>query len=98
MNYRNNPVPIESISQPAWRIEHDHMNLRVGDYIIDRADDDGTVTHEWITPKWGTHWDTDGTAYGARCFAPFIVFSDKQAATTEAIKEAKRVRDKELNT
>lgn len=93
MNYRNKPVPVESISQPAWRIEHDHMNLRVGDYIIDCEDDDGTVTH-----KWGIHWNTDGTAYGARCYAPFIVFSDKHAATTEAVAEAKRVRGKELNT
>ena len=80
-----------SDEQPAWRIEHNLDSIRVGEYIIDCEDDDGTVTH-----KWREHWVTDGDAYGARCFAPFIVFSDKDAATTEAVKEAKRALDKEM--
>lgn len=35
----------EQPDQPAWRIEHDPDNLRKGEYIIDRDDYDGTVTH-----------------------------------------------------
>lgn len=78
---------------PAWRIEHDWQNLRVGEYIIDSDDGTGTVTrldgHDYR--------DTDGTAYGFPGSAPFIVFSNKDAATPEAIEEAKNVRDKEMD-
>jgi len=77
--------------QPAWRIEHRSDNLCVGEYIIDIDGDDGAVTHEWRG-----RWDTDGDAYGAPPFAPFIVFPNKDAATPEAILEAKKARDKEM--
>lgn len=81
----------EQTKQPAWRIEHDPDNLRVGEYIIDIGGDDGTLTR-----KWGSYWDIDGDTYVAPCFAPFIVFPNKDAATPEAILEAKRARDKEM--
>ena len=77
--------------QPAWRIEHDAKNLRVGDYIIDCVDDYGTVENIAET---GTRY-TDGNALGKQRFAPFIVFTNKDAATPEAIAEAKKARDKE---
>lgn len=77
---------------PVWRIEHDHKNLRAGEYIIDIDDDDGTVTKKDEKRGW---WLTDSMALGNKTEAPFIVFSDKDAATTEAIAEAKRARDKE---
>ena len=78
--------------QPAWRIEaHNPDNFRVGEYIIDIDGDSGTVTPEWIEL-----WDTDEDTFGARRFAPFIVFPSKDAATPEAIEEAKQARDKEM--
>ena len=78
--------------QPAWRIEaHNPDNFRVGEFIIDIDGDSGTVTPEWIEL-----WDTDEDTFGARRFAPFIVFPSKDAATPEAIEEAKRARDKEM--
>lgn len=79
--------------QPAWRIEaHNPDNFRVGEYIIDIDGDSGTVTPEWIEL-----WDTDEDTFGARRFAPFIVFPNKDVATPEAIEEAKRARDKEMD-
>ena len=78
--------------QPAWRIEaHNPDNFRVGEYIIDIDGDSGTVTPEWIEL-----WDTDEDTFGARRFAPFIVFPSKDAATPEAIEEARKARDKEM--
>lgn len=77
--------------QPAWRIEaHNPDNFRVGEFIIDIDGDSGTVTPEWIEM-----WDPDEDTFGARRFAPFIVFPSKDAATPEAIAEAKKARDKE---
>lgn len=78
--------------QPAWRIEHDAKNLRVGEYIIDQSDDDGTVTKKDEKHGW---WLTDSMALGNKTEAPFIVFPNKDAATPEAIAEAKKARDKE---
>lgn len=83
--------PFGTKTEPAWRIEHSPDNLRVGEYIIDIDGDDGAVTHEWRG-----RWDTDGEAYGAPPFAPFIVFPSKDAATPEAILEAKKARGKEM--
>ncbi|WP_392452004.1 hypothetical protein [Corynebacterium dentalis] len=80
--------------QPAWRIEHDHMNIRVGEYIIDKAGDGGTVTHAssvYRRPR------TNGSALCLPLYAPWIVFPNKDAATPEAIEEAKRARDKEMD-
>lgn len=82
-----------SDEQPAWRIEHGSDNLRVGEYIIDKDGDTGTVTYRFGSDEWAT---TDGDARGIDEYAPFIVFPSKDAATTEAIKEAKRARDKEM--
>lgn len=77
--------------EPAWRIEaHNPDNFRVGEYIIDIDGDSGTVTPEWIEL-----WDTDEDTFGARRFAPFIVFPNKAAATPEAVEEATNARDKE---
>lgn len=81
----------EQPDQPAWRIEHDWQNLKEGEYIIDCDDYDGTVTH-----KRRAYWDTDGDALGSSRFTPFIVFPNKDAATPEAIEEAKRAHDKEM--
>jgi len=82
----------EQPDQPAWRIEaHNPDNFRVGEYIIDIDGDSGTVTPEWIEL-----WDTDEDTFGARRFAPFIVFPNRDAATPEAIEEAKQARDKEM--
>lgn len=79
--------------QTAWRIEaHNPDNFRVGEYIIDIDGDSGTVTPEWIEL-----WDTDEDTFGARRFAPFIVFPNKDVATPEAIKEANKARDKEMD-
>lgn len=85
---------IKALEQPwpAWRIEHDHTNLRVGEYIIDQSGDDGTVTKKDEKRGW---WLTDSMALGNKTEAPFIVFLSKEAATPEAIEEAKRARDKE---
>ena len=80
--------------KPAWRIEHDHMNIRVGEYIIDKAGDGGTVTHEssvYRRPR------TNGSALCLPLYAPWIVFPSKDAATPESILEAKRARDKEMD-
>ena len=77
--------------QPAWRIEHDHTNLRVCEYIIDKNNHTGTIRAPELSVK--TLWRD--TATGAEECAPFIVFPNRDAATPEAIKEAKRARDKE---
>ena len=79
--------------QPAWRIEHDWRNIRVGEYIIDSDDDTGTVTRL----DGHGYRDTDGTAYGFPGSAPFIAFPNVDAATPEAIEEAKQARDKEMD-
>lgn len=78
--------------KPAWRIEHDWRNLRVGEYIIDNCGDAGTVTQH----PGSTGWITDGGACGIADYAPFIIFPHKAAATPEAIEEAKQARDKEV--
>ena len=92
--YREAQEKIKTLEQPApvWRIEHDWRNIRVGEYIIDIDDDTGTVTRLDVRG----HRDTDGDTYASPCFAPFIVFPNKAAATPEAIEEAKRARDKEM--
>ena len=77
--------------QPVWRIEHNPDNLRVGEYIIDKDGDTGTVAYRFGS----TEWATDGDARGTDDYAPFIVFPSKDAATPEAIEEAKQARDKE---
>ena len=79
--------------QPAlvWRIEHDWRNLRVGEYIIDNCNYTGTVTfHNDLTGG-----VTDWGACGSADYAPFIVFPNRDAATPEAVAEAKKARDKE---
>lgn len=86
--------PFGTKTEPAWRIEHDHTNLRVGDYIIDREDDDGTVTKKDEKCGW---WLTDSMALGSKTEAPFIVFTNRSAATPEAVAEAKKARDKEMD-
>lgn len=80
--------------QPAWRIEHDHKNLSAGEYIIDQSGDDGTVTKKDEKRGW---WLTDSMALGTKTEAPFIVFPNRDAATPEAIEEAKKARDKEMD-
>ena len=77
---------------PAWRIEHDPDNLRVGEYIIDKDGDTGTVTYRFGS----TEWATDGDARGTDDYAPFIAFLNRDAATPEAIEEAMKARDKEM--
>lgn len=76
--------------KPVCRIEHDWRNLRVGEYIIDRDDDTGTVLFHNKTTGAVTDWAARGIAF----FAPFIVFPSKDAATPEAVAEAKKARDK----
>lgn len=102
--FRNNSVtlispltperPGKGDEQPAWRIEHDWRNLRGDEYIIDKNGDPVvTETKHWA----GEPWYTDGFAVGESNYAPFIVFPSKDAATPEAIKEAKKARDKEMD-
>lgn len=83
----------EQTKQPAWRIEHEWWNLRVGEYMIDYEDYDGTVTH--ISPA-DRRPCTDGLVGCTPQHSPWIVFPSKDAATPEAIKEAKRALDKEM--
>jgi len=78
-------------AQPVWRIERNDRNIRLGDFIIDRDGDSGTVTHQI---GWG-RWGTDGTAFTNVNFAPYIVFPSRESATPEAIEEAIRARTKE---
>ena len=78
--------------QPAWRIEHDHTNLRVGEYIIDADGDTGTINR---AVRGNAVWCV-GMASTSRECGPWIAFVNKEAATPEAIAEAKRARDKEM--
>ena len=79
--------------QPAWRIEHDWRNLRGDEYIIDKNGDPVvTETKHWA----GEPWYTDSLASVVPEYARFIVFPSKDAATPEAVAEAKRARDKEM--
>ena len=82
--------PFGTKTEPAWRIETDHKNLRVGEYIIDREDDGGAVLG--ISGRLVHFWSGTSTS---EHYSPFIVFPNREAATPEAIEEAKRARDKE---
>lgn len=78
--------------KPVWRIEHDHTNLRVGEYIIDADGDTGTINR---AVRGNAVWCV-GMASTSRECGPWIAFVNKEAATPEAIAEAKRARDKEM--
>lgn len=92
--YREAVEKIKTLEQPSpvWRIEHDWLNLRVGEYVIDSDGDTGTVSEiiEHIV-----HFEGSGGNSTSKYYGPFIVFPNKDAATPEAIEEAKRARDKE---
>lgn len=86
---------IKALEQPspAWRIEHEWWNLRVGEYMVDYEDYGGTVTH--ISPA-DRRPCTDGLVGCTPQHSPWIVFPNVDAVTVEAIKEAKRALDKEM--
>lgn len=93
--YREAVEKIKTLEQPSpvWRIEHDWLNLRVGEYIID-CEDDGGVISEIIEHI--VHFEGSGGNSTSKYYAPFIVFPSKDAATPEAIEEAMKERDKEV--
>lgn len=93
--YREAQEKIKALEQPkpAWRIEHSPDSLRRGEYIIDTDDDTGTV-RSWDYAH--DCWFVLGGAFARPICAPFIAFPNKDAATPEAIAEAKKARDKEI--
>lgn len=82
----------EQHEQPTWRIQHNLIFLYEGEYVIDSHGNEGTVD-SWSEEY--DHWWLDNTGRTTTTFSPFIVFPNRDAATPEAIAEAKRVRDKE---
>lgn len=89
--YREAQERIKTLEQPAWRIEHDHTNLRVGEYIIDCDGDTGVITDK----SHSGYWRTNSWLVAFPDYAPFIVFPNRDAATPDAVAEAKKARDKE---
>ena len=83
----------EQPEQPAWRIEHDPKNLREGEYIINNYGDGGTV-ESWHHDS--DRWFVLGGALANPDCAPFIAFPNVGAATPEAVAEAKKARDGEM--
>lgn len=80
--------------KPAWWIEHDWQNLKAGEYAIDKEGYDGIIRRKSDD---GSYWLTDESWVFFPEYAPFIVFPSVDAATPEAIEEAKKARDKEID-
>lgn len=92
--YREAQARIKTLEQPSpvWRIEHDWRNLKAGEYAIDKEGYDGIIRRKSDD---GSYWLTDESWVFFPEYAPFIVFPSVDAATPEAIEEAKQARDKE---